>query len=94
MRLSPLAGLPVIGLLAISGPAAAYVGPGAGLTLLSALWGLLAAVLAALAFVIIWPIRRWRRRRQAAVESGAQLEATAARTHAEGSRGTTDADVR
>ncbi len=44
--------------------AVAYVGPGAGLTLLSALWGLVVAVLVALSFVVLWPYRRWRRRRQ------------------------------
>ncbi|WP_199671363.1 hypothetical protein [Salinisphaera sp. Q1T1-3] len=43
--------------------AQAYVGPGAGLSLLSALWGLLCAVGAALLFVILWPLRRMRRRR-------------------------------
>ena len=58
-----------------SAPALAYVGPGAGLTLLSALWGLLIAVAAALGFLLLWPIRRWRRRRQAALETGADLEA-------------------
>lgn len=56
-----------------SAPAMAYVGPGAGLTLLSALWGLLVAVLAAVAFLVLWPIRRWRRRRQQALESGTGL---------------------
>jgi membrane protein implicated in regulation of membrane protease activity len=44
--------------------ALAYVGPGAGLSLLGALWGLLIAVLAALVFVVLWPIRRYRRRRR------------------------------
>ena len=47
-------------------PAFAYVGPGAGLTLLGALWGLLAAVGAVLMFVIAWPLRRWRKRVNAA----------------------------
>ena len=56
-----------------SAPALAYVGPGAGLTLLSALWGLVVAVVAAMAFLVLWPIRRWRRRRQQALESGGQL---------------------
>lgn len=55
----------------LSAPAMAYVGPGAGLTLLSALWGLLVAVVAAMAFLVVWPIRRWRRRRQAALQQGA-----------------------
>jgi type VI protein secretion system component VasK len=59
----------------VSAPAMAYVGPGAGLTLLSALWGLLVAVLAAFGFLLFWPIRRWRRRRQAALEAGADFEA-------------------
>ena len=43
-------------------PAAAYVGPGAGLSLLGAFWGLLLAVVAALGFVILWPLRRLFRR--------------------------------
>jgi hypothetical protein len=43
-------------------PAAAYIGPGAGLSLLGAFWGLLVAVMAALGFVIMWPIRRMFRR--------------------------------
>ncbi|RJQ70220.1 MAG: hypothetical protein C4519_21185 [Desulfobacteraceae bacterium] len=42
--------------------AAAYVGPGAGLSLLGALWGLLLAIGAALAFLILWPLRRIRQR--------------------------------
>lgn len=46
-------------------PALAYVGPGAGLSLLSALWALLAAVGAALAFIILWPLRRMMRKRSA-----------------------------
>jgi hypothetical protein len=50
---------------ALSESALAYVGPGAGLSLLGALWGLLAAVVAALAFVVVWPIRRMRRQRAA-----------------------------
>lgn len=51
-------------LLSLTLPSAAfaYVGPGAGLTLLSALWGLLAAVGMALAFIIAWPIRKLLRR--------------------------------
>ena len=43
-------------------PAFAYVGPGAGLTLLGALWGLVVAVMVSLGFVLLWPIRRLMRR--------------------------------
>jgi membrane protein implicated in regulation of membrane protease activity len=55
----------------IAEPAFAYVGPGAGLSLLGALWGLLLAVLAAFAFVASWPFRRWASRRRAAAASDA-----------------------
>nr|WP_298415598.1 hypothetical protein [uncultured Halomonas sp.] len=44
--------------------AQAYVGPGAGLSLLSALWGIIAAIGIALFFVLMWPIRRMMRRRK------------------------------
>lgn len=44
-------------------PAAAYIGPGAGLSLLGALWGLLMAIGAALLFIIVWPFRRMIRRK-------------------------------
>lgn len=47
-------------------PAVAYVGPGAGLSLLGALWGLVIAVAAAIGFVIAWPVRRMLRSRSAA----------------------------
>lgn len=56
--------------------ACAYVGPGAGLSLLTALWGLIAAIGVAALFVVLWPIRRLRRRRrteQAADESAARV---------------------
>jgi membrane protein implicated in regulation of membrane protease activity len=51
-------------LMLTAAPAMAYVGPGAGLSLLGAFWGLLVAVLAALAFVIVYPVRRMMRARR------------------------------
>ncbi|MEO0424860.1 MAG: hypothetical protein AAF184_21165 [Pseudomonadota bacterium] len=47
--------------LAVALPAEAYVGPGAGLSLLGALWGLLVAVVAAVGFIVFWPIRKMLR---------------------------------
>ena len=38
--------------------ASAYIGPGAGLSMLGAFWGLVIAVFAALSFLLLWPIRR------------------------------------
>jgi membrane protein implicated in regulation of membrane protease activity len=50
-------------------PAMAYVGPGAGLSLLGAFWGLLVAILAAISFVILYPIRRLVRVRKRPAEA-------------------------
>ena len=47
-------------------PAFAYVGPGAGLTLLGALWGLILAVVVSVGFILLWPIRRMMRRNRRA----------------------------
>lgn len=43
-------------------PAFAYVGPGAGLTLLGALWGLIIAIVLSVGFILLWPLRRLMRR--------------------------------
>jgi hypothetical protein len=66
-------------------PALAYVGPGAGLSLLGAFWGLLVAVFAAIAFVLLWPLRRAlkRRRGQAAAGSPEHRRGQAAATSPE-----------
>jgi membrane protein implicated in regulation of membrane protease activity len=50
------------GLGLVSMAAEAYVGPGAGITLLSALWAVLLAVVLALGGLLIWPVRALRRR--------------------------------
>jgi hypothetical protein len=59
--LALVAGMAVAGL---PQAAAAYVGPGAGLTLLGALGAVIAAIVFALAGLVIWPIRAIRRRRK------------------------------
>lgn len=50
--------------LAWAGPALAYIGPGAGLSLLGALWAVGAAILAAMLFLLLWPLRRLLRQRR------------------------------
>jgi hypothetical protein len=52
-------------LLLYTAPADAYIGPGAGLSLLGALWALIVAVAAALAFILLWPFRQAMKRRAA-----------------------------
>jgi membrane protein implicated in regulation of membrane protease activity len=64
-RIALLAGATTVILLA-AGPASAYVGPGAGLTLLGALWGLVLAIVVSIGFVLLWPLRRLMRRRKQA----------------------------
>ena len=61
------------GLLLLPHAADAYVGPGAGLSLVGALWALVVAIAAAVAFIVAWPIRRMRRRKREEKEA-AELE--------------------
>lgn len=44
----------------------AYIGPGAGLSMLGAFWGLVVAVLAAVSFLLFWPVRKMFRKNKAA----------------------------
>lgn len=57
--------------------AQAYVGPGAGLSLLAALWGLVVAIGVAVIFFVMWPIRRMRRRKAAAQAAASQASSEA-----------------
>ena len=53
-----------------SAPALAYIGPGAGITMLGALWGVVVAIALAIGAVLLWPIRiLFRRRRKSTAES-------------------------
>jgi len=56
------AGFIALLLFVSSVPAVAYVGPGAGLTLLGSLLGLIFAILFVLFGIVSWPLRMlWRR---------------------------------
>lgn len=50
--------------LLLTRPAFAYIGPGAGLSVVAAFWALLTAVVSSILFLVLWPLRqRFRRRR-------------------------------
>ncbi len=73
----------ICGLFLVPDTVYAYVGPGAGLSLLGALWALILAIGTAIVFVVVWPIRKMRRRRREAEadkaqERGAQKQETKA----------------
>jgi hypothetical protein len=63
MRQLPLA-LSALALSLAATPALAYIGPGAGITMLGALWGVIVAIALALGAVLFWPIRMMLRRRK------------------------------
>lgn len=56
-------------LLALSGAAHAYIGPGAGVSFLGSVWAVLAGIVLTVGAILIWPIRymirRMRRRTDA-----------------------------
>ena len=52
--------------VADTGSALAYVGPGAGITMLGALWAVIAGIVLAVLGLMIWPIRAYLRRRKRA----------------------------
>lgn len=64
-------------LLLLAAEADAYVGPGAGLSALGAVWGLIAAVGTAVVFVLLWPIRALLRRVRGRRPAEAQPQAPA-----------------
>lgn len=61
--------------LCVAMPAQAYVGPGAGVTLIGALIGLVSAIFLALWAVLRWPLRRYLARKKAAKAAAAGREA-------------------
>jgi hypothetical protein len=63
-----------------AGPVQAYVGPGAGISVLGSLLGILATILVAIGAIIFWPVRKLMKRRKAAAaaESADTTETSAA----------------
>ncbi len=61
-------------IFALAGPAQAYVGPGAGVSLLGAAFGLIFAVALALGVIVLWPLRRLFKHRKAARQNSPATE--------------------
>ncbi|HMB39590.1 MAG TPA: hypothetical protein VKO85_10970 [Wenzhouxiangellaceae bacterium] len=57
-------------LAAVSSPAAAYIGPGSGISLLSGIWTVLVGFVLVLAAILFWPIRYLIRRLRAKKNPG------------------------
>lgn len=49
-----------------AGPVNAYIGPGAGISVLGSLLGILATILVAIGAILFWPVRKLLKRRKAA----------------------------
>lgn len=61
--------------LLISAPAAAYIGPGAGISVLGSLLGILATIVVAIGAIVMWPLRKMlKKRRQAAADNAQTSE--------------------
>ena len=68
-------------LISFSATATAYVGPGAGISVLGSLLGILATIVLAIGAILMWPIRRMLKRKKArAAESSAAASAEAVQT--------------
>jgi uncharacterized membrane protein len=61
----------LLALATMPAAAFAYVGPGAGISLLGALWGLIVGVVMAISVILFWPVRIMLRKRKARREAAA-----------------------
>jgi len=65
----------VFALLLTAASASAYVGPGAGISVLGSLLGILATIGLAIVAIVMWPIRKMMKRRKAAAAAADTAEA-------------------
>ncbi len=72
--------------------ASAYVGPGAGISMLGALWGLIVGVVMAVAVILFWPIRMMIRKAKGNKNESAPVAETATEQNAVGGEETTQHD--
>ena len=63
--------LALLPLVLLTNSAVAYVGPGAGISVLGSLLGILATIFVAIGAIIFWPIRKFLKRRKARLNTEA-----------------------
>jgi hypothetical protein len=66
----------ILPLALAAGPLQAYVGPGAGISVLGSLLGILATILVAIGAIIFWPVRKLMKRRKAAAATAEPAESS------------------
>ena len=62
-------------LLLMSNLADAYVGPGAGISVLGSLLSILATIFVAIGAIIFWPVRKYLKRRKARLNAADGMQA-------------------
>lgn len=62
-------------LLAMTSPAVAYIGPGAGISVLGSLLGILATMFVAIGAILFWPLRKLLKRRKSRRDSLVSMDA-------------------
>lgn len=68
----------IAALAAVSAPLQAYIGPGAGISVLGSLLGILATIVVAIGAIVMWPVRKMMKRRKAASADAAADEPSGA----------------
>ena len=73
-----------------SAAATAYIGPGAGITVLGALWGVIVAIVLTIGAVVLWPFRVLLRRRRKRSANSADAMTAETREAEENKAGSSD----
>ena len=60
--------------LTLSSAALAYIGPGAGISVLGSLLGILGTIAVAIGAILFWPVRKMLKRRKAATASESEAD--------------------
>ena len=68
-----LSSLVIISILGFPTVAMAYVSPGAGITMIGALWAVICAIFIAIGGFLVWPIRAFFRRKKKKAEDSDRL---------------------